>query len=65
MYASKHDQSIYGYNIPLYQVLYIKKTLKKVDEMVKKEIKRQNRKKNVLDNKIYDNGVQNVKFNLD
>ena len=65
MYSSKRDAIIYGDNIPLYRILYIKKTLKKLDEMVKKEIKKQNRKKAILGNKIYENGVNGINMNLE
>jgi hypothetical protein len=53
MYSSKRDALIYGDNIPLYRILYIKRTLKKLDEMIKKGIKEQNRKKTL--NEIYEN----------
>jgi hypothetical protein len=58
MYSSKRDALIYGDNIPLYRILYIKRTLKKLDEMIKKGIKEQNRKKTL--NEIYENGVDRV-----
>jgi len=58
MYSSKRDALIYGDNIPLYRILYIKRTLKKLDEMIKKGIKEQNRKKTL--NEIYENGVDGV-----
>ena len=48
MYCSKKDSIVYGANIPLYKILYIKKTLKKVQEIIEKENKQQNRKKNIL-----------------
>lgn len=50
MYSSRTDSIIYGNNIPLYNILYIKKTLKKIDKMIKK----QNRKKVIFDNIIYE-----------
>jgi hypothetical protein len=37
MYCSREDSIIYGKNIPLYKILYIKKMMKKYDEMIKKQ----------------------------
>lgn len=40
MYCSRNDSLIYGRNTPLYKVLYLKKTIKYVNEMVEKNKKR-------------------------
>jgi len=37
MYCSRADSIIYGRNIPLYKILYIKRTMKKIDKMINKQ----------------------------